>query len=171
MMQDFSFVHKYFMAEKQAGIFLLLVGLVALLAAISFLVFVKSNPSFYKGMALALILVGLLQLTVGYIVFQRSDQQRLDTAYKIGMDPGFVKNTELPRMKKVQQRLTLSLYGQLALLLTGTVLFFLYRNDPLKGFWCGLGLALALSVCFSLGADGLAAKRAGVYTAALEKLQ
>ena len=169
MMQDFSFVHKYFMAEKQAGLLFLIIGSVALLLSVVFFFFIKSNPSFYKGMAAPLIVIGLLQLVVGFTVFSRSDKQRIDVSYKMGMDPGFVKNTEQPRMEKVQQNFAIYKYAELALLIAGIILIILYRTNADKSFWYGLGIALAIQSIICLSADIVAAKRGEVYLKELKK--
>ena len=169
-MQDFSFVHKYFMAEKQAGLLFLIIGGVAVLLAVVFLFFIKTNPSFYKGMAVPLILIGLLQLIIGYTVFSRSDKQRMDVSYKIGMDPGFVKNTEQPRMEKVQKNFTIYKYAEIALLITGIVLIVMYMANADKSFWYGLGIALVVQSIICLSADVVAAKRGGAYLNELNKM-
>ena len=170
MMQDFSFVHKYFIAEKQAGLLFLIVGSVAVILAIVFFFFIKANPSFYKGMAVPLVAIGLLQLVVGITIFNRSDKQRMDVAYKIGMDPGFVKNTEQPRMEKVQQNFSIYKYAELALLIAGIVLIVLFRTNTDKQFWYGLGIALAIQAAACLWADVVAAKRGNVYLEELKRL-
>lgn len=170
MMQDFNFVHKYFIAEKQAGLLFLIVGSVALLLSVLFFFFIKTNPSFYKGMAVPLVAIGLLQLVVGITIFNRSDKQRMDVAYKIGMDPGFVKNTEQPRMEKVQASFALYKYAEIALLIAGMVLIVLFRTNTDKQFWYGLGIALAIQAAVSLWADVEAAKRGNVYLEELKRL-
>ena len=43
-------------------------------------------------------------------------------------------------------------------------MFLICKNDPGKSFWVGLGLALAIEACISLGADYFAEKRAKGYT-------
>ena len=106
---------------------------------------------------------GLLQLVVGITIFNRSDKQRMDVAYKIGMDPGFVKNTEQPRMEKVQASFALYKYAEIALLIAGMVLIVLFRTNTDKQFWYGLGIALAIQAAVSLCADVVAAKRGATY--------
>lgn len=167
MMQDFSFVHKYFIAEKQAGMFFLVVGVVSVLLSLLFFVVIKTNPSLYKGMAIPLLVIGLLQSVVGFTVYSRSDTQRMDVSYKIGMDPGFVRNTELPRMEKVMRNFTIYKYVEIALLIAGIVLVVLYRTNESKQFLYGVGIALAIQAAVSLGADVMAEKRGGEYRSRL----
>lgn len=163
MMPDLSFVHKYFMAEKQAGLLFLIIGSVAVLLSVVFFFFIKTNPSLYKGMAVSLVVIGLLQLIIGYTIHHRSDKQRMDVAYHIGMDPGFIKNTEQPRMEKVQSNFTVYKYAEIALLVAGIVLIVLFRTNADKQFWYGLGIALAIQSVICLGADMSAAKRGDRY--------
>lgn len=167
--KDFTFIHKYFMAEKQESLLFLIVGMVAIILAIIFLFFIKTNSSFYKGAAIPLIFVGLIQCVVGYTVWARSDKQRIDVAYKIGMEPaGFVKNEELPRMQIVNKNFVIYRYTELVLATVGIVLIFLFRNNPGNSFWFGLGITLAVQSLIMLGADYFAEKRALNYTKQIE---
>ena len=84
--RDFSFIYKYFIAEKQESLLFLIVGIVAVLLAVVFWFFIKSNPSFFKGAAIPLLAIGLIQVIVGYSVYSRTDKQKADIAYNIGMD-------------------------------------------------------------------------------------
>ena len=97
--RDFSFIYKYFLAEKQESLLFLIVGIAAIALALVFYFFIKTNPSFFKGAAIPLLAIGILQCIVGYTVYSRSDRQKTDIAYNIGVDPvSFTKQEELPRM-------------------------------------------------------------------------
>lgn len=169
--RDFSFIHKYFVAEKQESLLFLVVGIVAIILALLFFFFIKSNPSFYKGAAIPLLLIGLIQATVGYTVWARSDKQRMDVAYKMGMEPvGFIKNEELPRMQIVNKNFVIYRYTEIVLAITGIALFVLFRNKTEKAFWFGLGITLAIQSVLMLGADYFAEQRAKIYTAELNKI-
>lgn len=167
--KDFSFIHKYFIAEKQESLLFLIAGIIAVVLALVFFFFLKSNPSFYKGAAIPLLLIGLIQCVVGYTVWARSDKQRIDVAYKIGMESvGFVKNEELPRMQTVNKNFVIYRYTEIALIITGITLIFLFRANPERSFWYGLGVTLAIQAALMLGADYFAEKRALVYTKQIE---
>jgi predicted membrane channel-forming protein YqfA (hemolysin III family) len=169
--RDFTFVHKYFIAEKQESLLFLLVGIVAVTLSLLFFFVMKSNPSFNKGAAIPLILVGLIQIVVGYTVYVRSDKQRMDVAYKIGMEPvSFIKNEELPRMQTVNKNFVIYRYTEIALAIAGIVLILLFRKEPDKAFWFGLGVTLAIQSVIMLGADYFAEKRALLYTGQLQSL-
>ncbi len=169
--RDFSFIYKYFIAEKQESLLFLIVGIVAVLLAVLFWFFIKSNPSFFKGAAIPLLAIGLIQIVVGYSVYSRTDKQKTDIAYNIGMDPvSYVKQTEQPRMKKVMQNFVIYRWVEIAFIITGLILIFLFKSNPDKSFWYGFGITLALQAIIMLGADFFAEKRGKVYTEELQKI-
>jgi phosphatidylserine synthase len=169
--RDFSFIYKYFNGEKQESLLFLIIGIVAILLALAFWFLVKSNPSFFKGAAIPLLAIGLIQMVVGYSVYSRTDKQKSDIAYNIGLEPvSFVKQTELPRMKTVMKNFVIYRWVEIAFIIGGLILIFLFRSDPDKAFWYGLGIALALQAVIMLGADYFAEKRGKVYTEELQKI-
>ena len=169
--RDFSFVHKYFMAEKQESLLFVFIGSAAIVLSVIFFFFIKSTPSFYKGAAIPLFAIGLLMGVVGYTVYARSDKQRLSVAYEMGLNPGiYIKNQELPRMKKVMQNFIIYRYVEIILAFAGIALFFFFRNQNDKQFLTGLGLTLAIMAVTALAADYFAEKRGAVYTTELENI-
>lgn len=169
--RDFSFIYKYFTGEKQESLLFLIIGIAAVLIAVVFWFFIKSNPSFFKGAAIPLLVIGLIQIIVGYSVYARTDRQKATIAYNIGMGPvAFVKQTELPRMKKVMQSFVIYRWVEIAFIITGLVLIFLFRLNADKTFWYGLGVALAIQATIMLGADYFAEQRGEGYTEELQKI-
>ena len=169
--KDFSFIYKYFIAEKQESLLFLIIGIAAILLAVVFWFFIKSNPSFFKGAAIPLLAIGLIQMVVGYTVYSRTDKQKKDIAYNIGIEPvSFVKQTELPRMEKVMTNFVIYRWVEIAFIITGLVLIFLFKSNPDKSFWYGLGIGLAIQALIMLGADYFAERRGKVYTEELKKI-
>ncbi len=169
--RDFSFIYKYFIAEKQESLLFLIVGIAAVLLAVIFWFFIKSNPPFFKGAAIPLIAIGIIQIVVGYSVYNRTDKQKADIAYNIGMEPvAFVKQTELPRMKKVMKNFIIYRWVEIAFIITGLVLIFLFRLNADKTFWYGFGIALALQAVIMLGSDYFAEQRGKKYVNELERI-
>lgn len=166
--RDFSFIYRYFIAEKQEGLVFLLIGIAAVLLGISFIFFFRNNPSLFKGMAIPLIAVGLIQIVVGYTVYSRSDRQKADVAYQAGTDPAFIKAVEIPRMEKVMKNFSVYRYTEIGLTILGIALFVYFRNDPGKVLWKGLGITLALQAIIMLAADGVAEKRGALYKTGLQ---
>ena len=169
--KDFSFIYKYFTGEKQESLLFLIVGIAAVLLAVVFWFFIKSNPQFFKAAAIPLLAIGLIQVVVGYSVYSRTDKQNADIAYNIGMDPvNYVKQTELPRMKIVMKNFVIYRWVEIAFIITGLVLIFLFRTNVDKTFWYGFGVALAIQAVIMLGADFFAEKRGKIYINHLEEI-
>ena len=166
-------IEKYFIAEKHASLVFLIVGIVAIIGAI--IGVLVSKNGIYKGAAIPLILVGLLQVAIGLSIYNRSDADRTRVVYAYDMDPNTLKSKELPRMQTVNKKFVLYKYAEIACLLIGLSLVAFFNNkqriDDNWGsnkFWFGLGLALALQAMVSLGADYVAEKRALSYTKLLQ---
>ena len=159
-------IEKYFMAEKQESLLFLIIGIIALILAICFFFFRKTN--FAKGAAIPLLLIGMLQAMVGYIVYTRSDQQRINNVYAYDMNPGKLKYEELPRMKTVTKNFMIYRWVETAIILLGLGLVLFYRSHPDKSFFVGLGLTLAIQGGLMLGADALAERRAMAYSSGIE---
>ena len=169
--RDFSFIYKYFIAEKQESLLFLIIGIAAIILALVFFFFIKTNPSFFKGAAMPLLAIGLIQCVVGYTVYARTDKQKMDIAYNIGVEPAsYTKQVELPRMKTVMKSFVIYRWVEITFIITGLVLIFLFRSNPDKTFWYGLGITLAIQATLMLGADFFAEQRGGVYTKELQKI-
>ncbi|HRI23595.1 MAG TPA: hypothetical protein PLZ45_02910 [Ferruginibacter sp.] len=168
---DLNFIYKYFMAEKQESLLFLIIGIAAIMAGIIFLLFIRENPSFYKGAAIPLLAIGIIQCVVGFTVYSRSARQMKEVAYNIGMEPAaYTRATELPRMKTVMKNFGIYRWVEIALIIAGLVLIFLFRSNPGKTFWYGLGITLAIQAVLMLGADFFAERRGAVYTEELQNL-
>ncbi|HTS45543.1 MAG TPA: hypothetical protein VMH01_14190 [Puia sp.] len=161
-------IEKYFIAEKNESLLFLALGIIAILLSVLFFSFLKTN--FYKGAAIPLLAIGLIQAVVGYTVYARTDGQRIDNVYAYDMNPGQLKSEELPRMKTVNKNFVIYRWIEIAFIGVGLALIFLYKSGPEKAFWFGLGLTLAIQAAIMLCADYFAEKRAGVYTTQLESL-
>jgi hypothetical protein len=173
MMQqrDFGFIYKYFIAEKQESLWFLIIGIVAILLAVICWFFIKTNPSLFKGAAIPLLAIGLIQSVVGYTVYARTDKQKAEVAYNTGMEPvSYVKQQELPRMRTVMKNFVIYRWVEIAFIITGLLLIFLFRSNPDRAFWYGFGVALAIQAALMLGADYFAEKRGEVYTNNLKEL-
>jgi predicted membrane channel-forming protein YqfA (hemolysin III family) len=159
-------IERYFMAEKQESLLFIIIGALAILAAIAFYFLLKS--AFFRGAAFPLLLIGLIQLTVGYTVYKRSDADRIRNVYAYDMNPGALKQQEIPRMEKVNRNFVIYRWVELALLVAGLILSFTFGQNPGRSFWYGLGIALSLQAVIMLAADYMAEKRALDYTRGLK---
>ncbi|HLK27877.1 MAG TPA: hypothetical protein VKT28_04805 [Puia sp.] len=162
-------IEKYFIAEKQESLLFLIIGIIAILLAITFYFFLKNN--FYKGAAIPLLVIGLIQAVVGYTVYARSDKQRIDNVYAYDMNPGKLKNEELPRMQTVNKNFVIYRWIEIVFIVTGIAVIIYFKNNQEKSFWAGLGITLAIQAALMLGADYFAEKRAKVYMEQLESFE
>lgn len=159
-------IERYFIAEKQESLIFMAVGVAAMILAIVFFFILKS--SFFKGASIPLIAISLIQIMVGYSVYARSDEQRINMVYAYDMEPSRIKSEELSRMKTVNKKFIIYRYVEIALAVSGLFLLVLYRTNAEMSFWFGLGLTLCIQSLFMLGADYFAEKRAKEYTKAIE---
>ncbi|HEX5668078.1 MAG TPA: hypothetical protein VFX73_04685 [Chitinophagaceae bacterium] len=159
-------IERYFMAEKQESLVFVIIGVAAVLAAIAFYFLLKS--SFFKGAVIPLVLVGLIELVVGYTVYKRSDGDRIRNVYAYDMNPAELKMKEIPRMEKVNRNFVIYRWVELALLVAGLILSMVYGQNPGRSFWYGFGIALSLQAGIMLVADYYAEKRALEYTRGLQ---
>lgn len=158
-------IEKYFLAEKQLGLLFLIIGIVAILTALVFFTIIRT--SFYKGAAIPLLLIGLLELVAGFSVYKRSDGDRIRHVYALDMNPGELKSKELPRMEQVTNRFAIYKGVEITLLVAAIGMILLFRTRPDKAFWLGLAIALGLQALIVLTADSIAEKRAREYTGKL----
>lgn len=169
--RDFSFIYKYFIAEKQESLLFLIIGIAAILLAVICWFFIKTNPSFFKGAAIPLLAIGIIQSVVGFTIYSKSDRQKADVAYSIGMEPvAFVKQKELPRMKTVMKNFVIYRWVEIAFILAGLLLIFIFRANPDKTFWYGFGITLTIQAMLMLGADFFAEKRGKIYVNEIKKI-
>lgn len=159
-------IEKYFLAEKQLGILFIVIGSVAIILAVIFFLLLKT--SFYKGAALPLLVIGLIQLGASITIYRKSDADRIRNVYAYDMNPAQLKNEELPRMYKVVKNFALIKWVETVLIITGLVLIYFNRNNPEKAFWYGLGITLTMQVIIMLFADYAAERRAKQYIKGME---
>lgn len=162
-----SDIEKYFNAEKNESLLFIMMGISAIILALIFFVYLKSN--WHKGAAIPFLVVGLMHLVVGIIVFKRSDKDRIRVTYAYDMNPGDISIKEIPRMDLVNKNFITYRYTESVLLLTGLGLYFLFKSNAEKSFWVGLGVAIAIEAAISLGADYFAERRATDYTIQLKE--
>ncbi len=159
-------IEKYFSAEKSGSRLFMAIGITAVIIALIFFFAMKEN--FYKGAAVPLALVGLLMAVVGYVVYKRSDNDRIRNVYAYDMNPAELKDKELPRMKIVMRNFVILRWIEIILFLAGAGLYIYFIRDFEHDLWRGFGLGLAIMALPALVADHYAEKRGRIYTKELE---
>jgi len=160
-------IEKYFLAEKQESLVFLIIGIAAILLALILYFMVKTQVC--RGLAVPLMLLGLMQSVAGYSVYVKSDDQRISQVYAYDMNPDQLKTTELTRMRKVKSNFTLYRWIEIGLLIAGIILVIWFRDGSGKIFWMGFGISLTLMAAELFIADYIAGKRAVSFTAQLEE--
>ncbi len=162
-----AIIERYFLAEKNACLLLLILGSIMLVASI--IIHFTTKSSLYKGIALGLAIIAVLQAGMGYYVYNKSDTDRKQMVYAFDMNPDVLKQKEWPRMQQVQQNFKTLMIVQAVLMLIAVVVILVFKNQPHRSFWLGLaiGLLVQLSVVFLF--DGIASTRANMYADALKK--
>lgn len=158
-------IEHYFSAEKQGSLFFLAVGIVAVLAA-GILFFVLKTP-FQKGVAIPLVVVGLVAGAIGFTIYNRSDNDRIRNVYAYDLNPEELKQKEYPRMQKVMKSFRMILIAEVVLLLVGVFIFFYFRTNAAQQWWSGVGAGLFLMAVAALVLDIAAERRAAIYTKGL----
>jgi MFS superfamily sulfate permease-like transporter len=152
-MLDKSDIEKYFLAEKQGGMILMCWALLMVGLSVALHVYWKSD--YARGMAIPIVLLACVEFAVGYTVFKRSDRQRIDQVYAYDL--------EVPRMQKVVVNFRWMKWIELAVIAVGLVLFFVFRNNPAKAIWAGVGIGLGIQASFLWIFDLMASHRAEGY--------
>ncbi|UKJ08452.1 hypothetical protein [Solitalea lacus] len=151
-------IRSYFEAEKSATLLILFIGGLAIAIAVVFFFF-KSKP--YFGAAFPLLIVGIVEVVVGYTVYSRADKQISDVIYSYDMNPDYLKDIELPRIEKVITNFKKNIYVELAMLVLSSIL--IYFNYNKHNVWLGVGGGLLLQILILIVFDQIAERRAQVY--------
>jgi hypothetical protein len=160
-------IEKYFIAEKHESLVFLVIGLVAIGLALIFHFMMKTQV--YRGAAVPLLMLGLVQAFAGYAVYVKSDDQRVSQVYAYDMNPDQLKTVELTRMRKVNMNFLIYRWIEIGAFVAGIILIILFRNPGEKNFWLGFGITLTIMSAELFIADFIAEKRAGQYTRQLEE--
>lgn len=155
-------IEQYFMSEKSGAMILTVIGVAAIVfAAISWFVF---KTQVWKGFAVMLTLIAIIQLIVGGAVYSRSDKQRTDMVYNFDMNPQKIMDEEIPRMQEVNNRFITYRYVETVCFMVGIFLILYFRKNTTQQFWAGIGFALALQAIVLFTTDKIAESRAKSYT-------
>jgi hypothetical protein len=153
-----KFVTDYFNAEKFESLFFVGVGIIAIALGIYFWFIIKEP--FYKGLAIPLVLVALIQLSVGSTVYFRSPKDILMVENLIIKEPFKIQTEEIPRMNVVMKNFVIYRWVEIALILVGIIMFFFFQPMSILK---GIGLGLFIQASFMLLLDFFAESRGKTY--------
>jgi hypothetical protein len=160
-----EFIKTYFTAEKSESLIFLLIGIITI--SFSAYALLKWGELFYKGFAIPVILIGLIQLTVGGTVYFRTANQIKTLEALIKKSKNEFALTEQPRMATVMKNFSLYKKVEVAFVLIGLLLIFAL---PTKEFWLGIGVGMLLQGALMLTADIFAERRGHEYLQHISQL-
>ena len=160
-----SALQTYFQAEKKESMLFAAIGILACWVGAA--LFLKAAAPFYIGLAVPLLLVGIIQIVVGTTVTRRTDQQLDDLERLLGEEPAQFRQAESPRMAKVMRNFVIIRWVEIAVIAIGALLF-AWQRELL--FAKGLGLGMFGQGIIMLIADYFAEKRGHIYRTFIEQL-
>lgn len=155
-------IEKYFLAEKQGAMLVLIIGGIAILLGLIF--FLAFRTSLFRGAAIPLVVLGIFECVIGYGIFKKTDEERIKLVYAYDMNPDQLRTEELPRLQELNKRFVIYKAVEIGLVLFGIILMILYRGRPERSFWVGFGLTLIIQGVLLFGIESIAAQRAKEYT-------
>ncbi len=161
-MSDPRFISDYFDAERFGALLFLLAGALAIALAVLLL----RRRSSLRGMAAPLVMVALVQLGIGFTVWQRSPAQAASSWQQLREAPTAFLRVERARMRAVIAELQRCRSLQLGLLALGMALVVLLRQ---RQFWFAFGLGPVLQAGLLLALDHFAQARAQAYFEAVQR--
>lgn len=154
---------KYFRAEKDAGLYIIIVGAVILLLSAWF----WWSGSRYRAMAIPLTVFAILEVTVGATIYLRTDKQIDTLTEQYYTDRDQYGREETARMENVMSGFRIYKVAEIVVLIAGLALLVIYRQRPA---FAAVGLGLVLQSGILLAFDVIATQRAQIYLDALRRM-
>lgn len=154
----------YFQGEKHGGLAAAAVGFVSLVAA--GLLSTPRAGAELRPFAVALAVLGLLELAVGIGLFAKTGPQIAELLARLESEPAAFYAAEGARMAKVQKNFVTLEVVWCVVLAGGSIAAVLAKRSPTPS---GIAAALVLTAGFFLTFDLVAERRGAIYYAALRE--
>lgn len=158
-------IQHYFNAERAESSLFIAMGLLSAGLALFFWFAMKKPLA--SGAAWPLLLIALIQVTVGTSVYLRSPKDIERVQRFAQSDRPLIGSEEIPRMHQVMRNFVLYRWIEISLIVVGILL--VWAAGP-ESFWRGVGIGLAVQAALMLMLDYFAEKRGGEYLAFLDGL-
>ncbi|MGL5889711.1 MAG: hypothetical protein ACRC3B_07495 [Bacteroidia bacterium] len=158
-------MHNYFREEKTEALFFLVAGLLSL--GLSVWAFFINRERFFVGLAIPVLVVGLIQIVVGATVFFRTQQQVAGLEELFATDPAKFASSELERMITVMNNFHIYKWVEIGFVVSGLLLIVFNA----QGFWQGTAVGLLLQGSIMLSLDIVAERRGVSYQQELHQLK
>jgi len=156
MNNNIDFIKIFFTEEKIESLIFIFLGIIAISLAFIFLFFIKY--SFYKGLAYPILIIGIIQLTIGSLSFLKSESDMKFKEFNNTNQKESIIQNELPGMEIVIKNLVIYKWIEISFMILGVFLYFCFINSTQK-FWKGLGLGLLIQALLMLSLNFVAKKR------------
>ena len=97
----FDALYIYFKEEKIESLWFILIGIISILFSIW--LFFKFKDGFYRGLIIPVVLISLIQITVGTSVYLRTDKQIEIIVDRLKVEKQIAQAEELLRMEVVMK--------------------------------------------------------------------
>jgi hypothetical protein len=154
---------RYFRPEKEAGLYILIIGSVIILA--SAILWWSRNR--YRAMAIPLGVIALIEVSVGGYLYLRTDHQIESLTERYYIDREDYAIAETARMEKVMAAFQIYKAIEIAMIVGGLALAVVFRKRP---SYVGVALGLVVQGAIMLGFDIVASQRAQLYLDALRRI-
>lgn len=158
-------ITQYFGEEKRESIYFICIGFIAFSISLFYLLF-RKEPHL-NGIAYAIVSIGLIQLVVGITVYLKSDLDTVRVMHYVEKEIKSIEDYEIPRMLVVIKHLVIYRWVEIALIIIGFLLVFIFEPKSL-GNGLGIGLVIQTTIMFVL--DYNAEKRGKAYLDYLKSL-
>ena len=158
-------ITQYFGEEKRESIYFICIGFISFSISLFYLLF-RKEPHL-NGIAYAIVSIGLIQLVVGITVYLKSDLDTVRVMHYVEKEIKSIEDYEIPRMLVVIKHLVIYRWVEIALIIIGFLLVFIFEPKSL-GNGLGIGLVIQTTIMFVL--DYNAEKRGKAYLDYLKSL-
>ena len=160
MIISINFINTFFVEEKIESLFFIIIGIVAILLATLFLFIIKY--SFFKGIAIPLLLIGTIQLFIGINNYNFSIKHLKKIEQAIHHNLKNDQTKELVRMEEVMRDYHTYQWIEIIFLICGILLYLLFSKST-QVFWKGIGLGILIQASVMLTLNLIAEERANSY--------
>lgn len=168
MQHETDFITTYFSEERITALCIIIIGIMTIFLACIFLLIIKY--SFFKGIAIPFLVIGLLQLIIGTVIFTRSPNDIIKVQHSLRDEPQKIKTEELPRIEKVIHHFTIYKSVEVFLIISCGILLLLLRKTN-HVFWKGVLLGVLIQTVFLFTLDMVADKSAQTYLKQLKDFE
>ena len=156
-------IDTYFQAERAESLLFAAFGVTAIALALYLLW--RYGGALAMGLAVPLVLVGLIQIVVGGTVLLRTSAQAVALKAQYVQAPARFKADETPRMVQVMANFKTYKWIEVAFVIIGLALTVLVSQP----FWLGIGMGMLVQGALMLPADITAERRGVEYQAAIAR--